>query len=480
MTITQLQRTYSNFVDTHIVMIDLDGDVECNLDELVSGLRYTPSIAYTTYSHNQDGKGNRYRLLYLFRVAISDTETYKCVYQELIVKLGFKLKDNCGGNATQAIYGSNEQCQIIQTENTYSVEDFDIDISIGNGHSNFIKKERGNIIGLESPIQNQDYINDYWNMAYADLLMKYSDTYPIFEHTPLEEVDDDTPFIMLPSDYIEIKRYWFMETIVDENGNKRYDVSRARKIKDGERRRKKLFINGILRRKMVKDISFEHLLNCMAYELYHYIDNSKDRISKKELYDTTLNIFYSDIDKYNGFKGGNKRKFIVNDKYCTKHNLNRKQVRNISRKVITYNQIGELYDFNLTDKQNVEAFKEYGLTISTKTLQRFRKEMGITKYNTLGNGHSNPIREEERNIIELESPILLEVDNSAYFDYQCELIMDELEEYLNEGFYDIDDAISVRGMCKYFIRRVKSDTDCSYSNERLIELFKERFLLKAS
>ena len=67
-------------------MIDLDGDVECNLDELVSGLRYIPSIAYTTYSHNQDGKGNRYRLLYLFRVAISDTETYKCVHQNRNLK----------------------------------------------------------------------------------------------------------------------------------------------------------------------------------------------------------------------------------------------------------------------------------------------------------------------------------------------------------------------------------------------------------
>ena len=462
-------------------MIDMDDDVECNLDELVSGLRYTPTIAYTTYNHRQNGKGNRYRLLYLFRIAISDTEVYKCTYQYLTSNLGFKLKDNCGGNATQAIYGSNEQCQIIQTENTYSIEDFDIDVPIGNGHSNYIIKEERNIIGLESPIQNQEYINDYWNMAYADLLMKYSNTYPIFEHTPLEDVDDDIPFIMLPSDYIEIKRYWCTETVYDENGNKRYNVSRARKIRDGERRRKKLFINGILRREMVKNISFAHLLNCMVYELYHYIENSKDRISKKELYEITLNIFHSNIDKYDGFHGNNKRKFIVNDKYCIKHNLNRKQVRNISRKLITYNQIGELYDFNLTDKQNVEQFKEYGLDISIKTLQRFRKEMGITKYNTSGNGHPNPIKKEERNIIELESPIRVGFDNSAYYNYQCEIIMDELEEYLNDGFFDRD-ASSIKGMCKYFIRRVKNDTDCPYSNDKLIELFKERFeyLLKAS
>ena len=107
--------------------------------------------------------------------------------------------------------------------------------------------------------------------------------------------------------------------------------------------------------------------------------------------------------------------------------------------------------------------------------------MGITKYNIIGIGHSNSIKKEKRNIIELKSPIQMEVDNSAYFDYQCENIMDELEEYLNEGFYDRD-ASSIKGMCKYFIRRVKNDTNCPYSNDKLIELFKQRFefLLKAS
>lgn len=461
-------------------MIDMDGDVECSLEELVSKLIYKPSIAYTTYSHQQEGKGNRYRLLYLFHDAISDTDTYKSIYQILIGNLGFKLNDNCGGNVTQTIFGTNENCQIILTENVYSISDFNISDIVQNGHSNSIRERERNIIKLESPIQDNDYINGYWNMSYGDLLLKYSDKYPIFEHTPLDEADDDTPFIMLPSDYIEIKRYWFMETVYDGNGDKRYSVSRVRKIKDGEHRRKKLFINGILRRKMVKELSFEHLLNNLVYELYNYIDNSKDIISKKELYNISLNIFYSDIDRYNGLIKKDKRRFIVNDMYCIKHNLNRKQVRNISRKLITYNQIGELYDFNLTDKQNVELFREYGLNISTKTLQRFRKEMNITKYNT--NGHSNSIREGERNIIELESPIQLEYDNSPYYDYQCEIILDELEDYLNEGFYDIDDASSVRGMCKYFIKRVKSDTDCSYSNEKLIELFKERFhrILKVS
>ena len=88
-------------------MIDLDDDVECRLDELVSGLKYKPSIAYTTYSHQQEGRGNRYRLLYLFRIAISDVKIYKSIYQVITDNLGFKLNDNCGSSPVQAIFGAN-------------------------------------------------------------------------------------------------------------------------------------------------------------------------------------------------------------------------------------------------------------------------------------------------------------------------------------------------------------------------------------
>lgn len=42
--------------------------------------------------------------------------------------------------------------------------------------------------------------------------------------------------------------------------------------------------------------------------------------------------------------------------------------------------IGEFYDLSLTDKENIEMMKEYGLKLSTKTLQRWRKENNITKY----------------------------------------------------------------------------------------------------
>lgn len=388
--IRQTQRCYENFISTSMIMIDLDGEVELELNELIENLKIKPSIAYTTFSHLIENKGNRYRLLYLFENEINDIKLYKDIYKIIISSFDFKLKDNCGSNVTQAVFGSKRDCILIKSYKIYSISNF-IDISLFNknnisnsinqiSHSNSINKEEENIIRLERLIQDDEYIEDYWNMSYNDLQTKYRDKYPIFEHTPLYNPDEDTPYIFLPPNYIEIKRYWLIDYIYSENGSAKCYTSKARKIKDGEGRKKKLFINGILRRMMIPTITFEHLLNCLIYELYHYIDNSQDHIDKKRLYEVALNAWNADLNKYEHLRQTDNREFVVNDRYCIKYDVSKATARNISRKAITYDKIGALYDCNLTDKQNLEVFKEHGLKVSFKTLQRFRETFGITKY----------------------------------------------------------------------------------------------------
>ena len=393
--IRQTQRCFENFISTSLIMIDLDGEVELELNELIENLKFKPSIAYTTFSHLIENKGNRYRLLYLFENEIDDIKLYKDIYKIIISSFDFKLKDNCGSNVTQAVFGSKRDCILIKSNKIYSISNF-IDISLFNknnitnlnnqiSHSNSINKEEENIIRLERLIQDDEYIEDYWNMSYNDLLTRYRDKYPIFEHTPLYNPDEDTPYILLPPDYIEIKRYWMIDYIYSENGSLKCYTSKARKIKDGEGRKKKLFINGILRRMMIPSISFEHLLNCLVYELYHYIDNSKDIIKKQRLFDIAMSAWNADITQYEHLRQSDNREFIVNDNYCIKYNVSRSTARNISKKAITYDKIGSLYDCNLTDKQNLEVFKEHGFTTSPKTLQRFRETLGLTRYNKRNN-----------------------------------------------------------------------------------------------
>jgi hypothetical protein len=358
-------------------MFDMDGCVDCSLVTLLDSLKYKPTVSYTTFSHNKEGKGNRYRLLYLFEDPITDTRLYKGIYKEIKSSFDFQLDDNCGSNPCQAVFGSGSDCEVVVTENSYSVNDFNLILE--KGLSNSIKKEKRNNIEIESLFRNDEYKSDFYQLSYTELLDKYRYVYPFFEHTPLPVVSDDCPYIILPENYISIKRYWLCEKVEDEYGEEKWRYAKIRKIKDGEQRRKKLYLNGILRRKMIPDITFEHLLYCLILELYYFYENSKDTIKKQDILNIARNVMMADIANYS-FEQTDKRQFVINEAYCRKYNVSKKEARNLSKKLINYEKIGELYDPTLTDKKNIELFKQYGLSISSKTLQRFRGEMGLKKY----------------------------------------------------------------------------------------------------
>jgi hypothetical protein len=180
------------------------------------------------------------------------------------------------------------------------------------------------------------------------------------------EYSDDEPIIYYPTDYIEITRPW-----KKINGE-------TLKISDGNNRRKKLYTNAILRRAINPSITFDNLLYNIVWEFYHYYINDGNRIDKKTLYGIVENAMQQDIDLSLLKSGKPRYKFFVNQKYCEKYNLTKQQVIGNSRNKKQY--IGEFYDLSMTDQQNVDTMKEYGLDISIITLKRWKKENGIKKY----------------------------------------------------------------------------------------------------
>lgn len=376
-TITQSDRRYDNFISTAMVMYDLDGGIDCSLEELIGSLKYIPTVAYTTFSHQKEGKGNRYRLLYLFEKPIDDKDVYQSIYEEIRSSFEFKLEDNCGKNPCQAVFGSSSDCEVIVTNEPYSIEDFNI---VEKCHSKSIKKEKKNIIESKWNFQDKEFEYDFYHLGYEDIIYKYKDKYPFFEETILTNTNENLPYIILPKNYNKIQRYWINEKILNENNKEVWRHVRARKIKDGDGRRRKLFINGILRRQMLPEITFEHLLCCFVFEMWYYIDNKQDKIKKQDLVAIATNVMEADASVYS-FEKRDKRKYAVNEAYCQKHNISKVAARNISRRIINYEKIGEMYDASLTDKQNLEVFKQNGLNVSLSTIKRFRKDIGLTKYN---------------------------------------------------------------------------------------------------
>lgn len=387
-------RSNGTFRYSYIVSIDVDHSLE-TMNEMVDRLEYKPTCAYTSCQNGLLNGESRFRLVYCFEDKIERLDEYRELvfaifnanHLDINEKVNGKGKYDQQSKVPSQLYFGNgtETFEFTVTDIIYCKRDFNIHYNINNSIDNNIiynsnKEDKSiienhtytphNNIHLNDTFDDEQFGNDYWNMRMEDILIKYIDIFPNMEHTPLEIPSDDTPYIIYPSGYIEIRRWW----------RKRLD-GKPIKIKDGEGRRRKLFINGIIRRLINPSITFDNLLYNLLYELVNYISNyeADNIIDKKELFKIARDVMSKDMANYEHLRGKHKQ-FIVNPNYCIKYNLTKNEVKSMAAKMIRYNQIGELYDCSLTDKKNLEVMKQHGLVISPITLKRWRKENGITKY----------------------------------------------------------------------------------------------------
>ena len=242
-----------------------------------------------------------------------------------------------------------------------------------------LKKERKNNIqtDLESPIGNTEFMKDFWSMSYKrneeEFIRKYANVYPFLEATPLPETDTDTPYILLPDNYVKIKRYWYREPQI-KNSNEVAYKSHVVKLKSGNRR--KLLYDGCLLRKiMLPDITVEHLLYCLVCERRYYVDNQDKVITNKILYQIAKDS-WSDTERNINIQK-DKRLFIVNSKYCEKYGISKRAARNIATKMLLDLRLKQLYDTNLSVKENMESLKNQGIKIGKSSLYNWVKSQKI-------------------------------------------------------------------------------------------------------
>ena len=375
-TFTMSDKTDRNFDYSSFISLDID-HATVDMNAMIDRLEYKPTLSYTSCSNGLDGKYS-YRLIYCFNDKIEGTSEYSNYVYTLLNANKLSIDDIDKRSVKASQYYNGNGCGYININISniiYNKIDFiDYYKDYFTNTIDTSSNESINLIHIHTPPTNMSYNdtfeNDFWSMRMEDILSKYVDIYPNYEHTPLPTVDDDTPFVLLPKDYLEIKRFWTCK-----------DNGRAIKVKDGQGRRRKLFLNGIIRRLINPNITFDNLLYNLLYELVQYVSNfdAQNIIGKKEIYDIASCVMKKDITKYEWVKGVN-RKFIVNPRYCEKYGMNKRQVRNMACKMLRNDSIGELYDCSKTDKENLEIMKENGLEISLITLKRWRKDNGITKY----------------------------------------------------------------------------------------------------
>ena len=223
---------------------------------------------------------------------------------------------------------------------------------------------------------NQEFLKDFYTLPILEFLQKYYNIYRPIDKTPLQ--DNGKMIIDVDENYTEIRRKYNISR--DEKDGKTYFIMKVQRLRDGEQRRKHLYINLLLRKRIVPQISLEHLIYCGLWELFYYIDNKEDTITKKEILIIALNAYKSKvtiIDK-------KRKKYKINKEFCYQNNINPRKAnilylnnRRMQEKQNRDSIIKQLYNESLSDVINNKILKDNGIDISIKTLRRWKKENGL-------------------------------------------------------------------------------------------------------
>lgn len=204
-------------------------------------------------------------------------------------------------------------------------------------------------------VEDVGFIQSCYLLSEKEIVEKYKNKYKYFQSS---SIDKKYISLALPSEHIEMRLQ---------------DMSYA----SDEYCKRVVFLNAIIRRKIQPKISLEHLIYCLLCDnmLYKFnlIHDEVIRLSRKAM--STDMRHYSAICK-------TPNKYKVNRQEAERRGLTPRQASNIIRGERTSTRIRELYDESKTDEENVNAFKSYGLTISTRTLKRWRMANGYGKYKT--------------------------------------------------------------------------------------------------
>ena len=368
-------KTSQHLVSNNVISIDID-DCDCSMRDFMSSLKYSPSIAYETFSNLEDGKGYRFRFLYVFDDFV-DGETYSRLYYAICKANNIECPSNDTSTASpyQKIWGTNgKHRDIIGLGYVYHIDSFKDFMDKESVWSTILKNTTTGINQVDRTPKTECKFNDktfenMWNTATDTKILSKMTQYQTLETTYINFNDGELWRDLEDTQYYEIKRKWQRKTF---NG---HNVVTITKVKNGEHRRKKIYLSLIRRRLIDPTITLEHLCYAALFELNYFIANTDkdDYITRYQLTQMAQNAMNADLEKYKKLK--ENKKFKVNKMEAKKQGLSVAQAvgkanaaRRMEKKEKDYQEMMEKYDKTLSVRKNAEL-----LGISKWKVQALKK-----------------------------------------------------------------------------------------------------------
>lgn len=391
------EKCNDNFAGSYIIGVDIDKTNYNSAREYVEKLSLKPSFYYTSYSNKQldpdtlECKGARFRLIYVFDQKIDDCYYFRYLAKTLnsIIEKDVKepITDDCNIRCSQYYNGTCKynSSVILDYDFTGYIYSFsDLGVS-DDGYINFLKsnaqykalsnKQKQEIrVRLsdkgEKPIESKNeaieaneieslispkLIEDMKSQSYDDF-MRYNRWK--FNYTYRNDDGDwiDDSYKLVDEDYFTL--YY-----------------NAQKVKDGQKRRKKLFERICLRRVLKPDISPDELL-FNAYEdrqRFFEIDKDLDIDCLVRNVNTALDMeiedikaMYSNNIKWLKERSGKSRIILKQGKYTSQSDI----------KAVRVKILDEVINPNKSFNENLKAAQEM-IKINKSSLYEYFREKGL-------------------------------------------------------------------------------------------------------
>lgn len=454
------------FKGSYTVSIDIDEiNNYSSISEFIKDLSMQPTFYVTSYNHLQPNKGLRFRLVYVFDELITGNDYgwfYRYVASKVSLVITSDTKENidtCSLKCSQYFNGTNINNKDLNVEYglsniIYSFSDFNIE---EYDYYLFLKNDKTKI-NKDKKNKKEELIRSY--TTYYNDLQKCG-TPEIQENVDIKSdnlVESDktviSPNLLLDMsrlDYDEFMKYnrhqynYFYRkedyNWIDCNGFKFAYIDsnyfslywNVNTVKDGSKRRKKVFERMCLRRLINNDVDADTLAFNAYEDIHRFFDNSDnilniDYIQRNiercfELSLDEINEMYSDNIEYlksRKPKHGKIYKFYSSDI----------SFRNSSIKDINKQEIMGYYNVDMTIKENIEYLNNWGIKVSEKTLYTYLNEMGLSNKDVINKDKDN--KEEYIKSLINETNCSVRKFRDTLNELNIKLSNNKLREYIKE------------------------------------------------
>jgi hypothetical protein len=247
-------------------------------------------------------------------------------------------------------------------------------------------------LDLDDALFSEDVISQFFSIKrYEDFLIWYEEEYGrpcIVTESIYVQSEIDERKLVLEDEYFRIPKKYV-------GYNKEFGGKIFGKWVDGEMRHKKIFVTGVVLRRLNEGITYDEMLYSIVNTLLLYYElNDSDgslKFGKKAIKELVINIMKAPFKQMKEVKHS---KFKISDSYCRENRVSKKQVlgsllgeENRRKKEESYNEIDSFYDqtmtwedgSKITHKQWLDILEENGIKMSLRKFKNYLEDRGYTK-----------------------------------------------------------------------------------------------------